>query len=131
MYGLELFVNNKYSGDTLKKLGMAYLYALKRLLGLSKFYSNHYTFSILAKFTFTHMMNHKMLKFLFWCSESSSFTMHKIYFLTFSKYFTFISNNFWNEYEIINLLGNDLDAVHATIKFVQNREPSSFHGVII
>ena len=57
--------------------------------------------------------------------------MHKIYFLKFSKYFTFISNNFWNEYEIINLLGNDLDAVHATIKFVQNREPSSFHGVII
>jgi len=133
MYGLELFINNKNSGDTLKKLGIAYHYALKRLLGLPKFYSNHYTCSILAKFTFTHMMNHKMLKFLFWCSESSSpcFIMHKIYFLKFSKYFKFISNNFWKEYEIINLLDNDLDAVHARIKFVQNHEPSSFYGVII
>ena len=57
--------------------------------------------------------------------------MHKIYFLKFSKYFTFISNNFWKDYEIINLLDNDLDAVHARIKFVQNHEPSSFYGVII
>ena len=79
------------------------------------------------------MMNPKMLKFLFWCSESSSpcFMMHNTYFLKFSKYFAFISNKFWNEYEIINLLDNDLDAIYSRIKFVQNCEPSSFYGVII
>ena len=74
-----------------------------------------------------------MLKFLLWCSESSSpcFIMHTIYFLKFSEYFKFISNNFWNEYDIMNLLDNDLDAIYSRIKFVQNREPSSFYGVII
>ena len=28
MYGLELFLNNKHSGDMLRKLGIAYHYAL-------------------------------------------------------------------------------------------------------
>jgi len=65
MYGLELFLNNKHSGDMLRKLGIAYHNSLKRLLGLPKFYSNHHTCSILAKFTYTHMMNHKMLSFSF------------------------------------------------------------------
>ena len=92
MHGLELFVNNKYSGDMLRKLGIAYLYTLKRLLGLPKFCSHHYTCSILAKFTFSHM-NHKMLMFLFWCSESSSpcSMMHKTYFLNTLRLFPIIS----------------------------------------
>ena len=79
------------------------------------------------------MMNNKMLKFLFWCSESSSpcFMIHKMYFLQFYKYFTYILNSFWNEYEIINLLDNNLDAIHARIKLVLNRELSSFYGVNI
>ena len=79
------------------------------------------------------MMNHKMLKFLFWCSESSSpcFMMRKTYFLKFSKYFAIISNRFWNKNEIINFLDNDLDANYSRIKFVQNYEPSSFYGVVV
>ena len=31
----------------------------------------------------------------------------------------------------MNLLDNDLDAIHSRIKFVQNHEPSSFYGVTI
>ena len=31
----------------------------------------------------------------------------------------------------MNLLDNELDAIHARIKFVPNREPSSFYAVII
>ena len=87
MYGLELFVNNNYSGDILKKLVIAYHYVLKRLLGYQSFCSNHYTCSILAKFTISHMMNQKMLKFFIWCSESSSpcYMMRKIYFQNISR----------------------------------------------
>ena len=79
------------------------------------------------------MMSYKMLNFLFWRSESSHpcFMMHKTYFLKFSEYFTFISNNFLNEYEIMILLDNDLDAILSRIEFVQNLEPSTLYGVII
>ena len=57
VWTLILREQHKYSCDKLKKLGIAYHYALKGLVGLLQFYSNHFTCSILEKFTFTHMMN--------------------------------------------------------------------------
>ena len=41
-YGIELYIIKTNSFYPLRSLGIAYHYALKRLLGLPKYFSNHY-----------------------------------------------------------------------------------------
>ena len=55
--------------------------------------------------------------------------LYLMIYLQFKITFTFWNLILWSEYQIINILDNDLDAIHSRIKFVQNREPSSFYGV--
>ena len=57
--------------------------------------------------------------------------LYLMIYLQFKITFTFWNLILWSEYQIINILDNDLDAIHSRIKFVQNLEPSSFYGVII
>ena len=128
-YGIELFMKKKNATAALRKLGVAYHYGLKRLLGFPKYESNHYTCEVLHKLTFNHFLNFKALKFLFWMNSYSSpcFNILKVYFIKFSYFKNFISEIFYKIYDIPFILDNDIQAIYSRITFIQQREPSSWN----
>ena len=132
-YGLEIIVWRKNCSAALRKLSVAYHYALKRLLGFPKHSSNHYVCAILDKLTFTHFLNYKSVKFLFWLEscESPCFAVRKRYMIKHSMFAGAISDIWYKEYDIINPLENDIDALLSRMFFIQRREPSSWNNMFI
>ena len=126
-YASELWVDrNKYS-HSFKDLSMGYHFALKKILGFPKFYSNHFTCDILNTFTFENFIKAKCIKFFMWLSRNncSSINPFKYYFLTNSHFKRNIECIYIEKYNISNVLSNDLDEINARIKYVQDREPNS------
>ena len=130
-YGIDLFMNRRLSGHSIRKLGVAYHYAYKRLLGFPKRFSNHYTCAVLQRPTFSHFINQRLVKFLFWLKQSDSpcFVRFKTYFMKHSHFLSFISRIFNLEYNVSSVCDNDCDALLSRIVFVQTREASSLYGV--
>ena len=81
-YGSELWVDRKICLFAFKHLAVSYHAALKKILGFPKFYSNHFTCSLLNTMTFENFINFKSLRFLFWLDKSKSpcFKYDRIYF---------------------------------------------------
>ena len=129
-YGLEIFMNKKHCSDLLRQLGVAYHYALKKLLGFPKYYSNHYTCYLLDDLVFTHFMNYRRCRFLFWLKDTISpcFYRHKTFFMRFSHFNKFITEIFNTTYGVCNLLDNELQVLYSRIMFVQVREPTSWRN---
>merc|ERR1712126_112759 len=118
----------KNCSASLRKLGVSYHYALKRLLGFPKHESNHYTCALLEKMTFQHYMKFQKTKFLFWMQSSSSPCLVglKNYMIKFSAYANGITKSWSNLYDVRGVLDNDLCALRSRIFYVQNRENSSY-----
>ena len=97
-YGAELWIDRKRCLGNLKQCGrgVSYHSALKKILSIPKFYSNHFTCNALNTLTFENFINFKCLKFLFWLSKCNSdcFYRHKFYFLNNSNYIFPILMNF-------------------------------------
>ena len=125
-------MNYKSTVGILKKLSVSYHYALKRLLGLPKRFSNHYACSQLDKFTLPHLMNFTLLRYYFWLTRCSSpcVLVFKSYFLNHSRISVLIHKQFLEIYNVRNVLDNDIDALKSRIMFVQSREPSSNYGLM-
>ena len=127
-YGTELWANRKRIRGLLKQLAVSYHYALKRVMGLPKWSSNHYTCSLLNCLTFEHCINLKTIKFYFWLVNCSSpcFERHKVYIIKFSRFFLEIDKLCRIRYQLVNFWDNDVDALRSMMFFVQSREPSSY-----
>ena len=131
-YGCELWTDRKRTSKNFKQMSVGFHIALKKILGLPKFYSNHIVCEILSSFTFEHFINFKSLKFLFWLDKCQSlcFYRYKFYFLNFSLYVTNFKDFLNKTYNVFNILENDFAALRERIKYVQAREPSSmFQGL--
>ena len=126
-YGAELWIDRKRCLGNFKQCSVSYHSALKKILGIPKFYSNHFTCNALNTLTFENFINFKCLKFLFWLSKCNSdcFYLHKIYFLNSSNYISNFNKLWFNKYGVTNVLENDLCALISRIWFVQSREESS------
>ena len=72
LYGLEIFMSRQNCVSDLRRLGVAYHYAIKKMLGLPKYFSNHYACSMLDRLTFEHLMNFRAMRFFFWLNECES-----------------------------------------------------------
>ena len=115
-----------------EQMSVGFHIALKKNLGLPKFYSNHIECEILCCFTFEHFRNFKCLKFLFWLNKCQSicFSRYKFYFLNLSLYVTNFKFFLNKTYNVFNIIENDFAALRERIKYVQVREPSSmFQGL--
>lgn len=126
-YGSELWFFRKKCKSTFKQLCVFYHSALKRVLNVPKFFSNHIVCDILNMLTCEHFINFKMIRFLFYLKNSFSpcFSIFKYYFITRSHFSNYIEGVFNEKYDIVNVLDNDLDAILSRIAFIQKREPSS------
>ena len=59
-YGAELWFYRSDCKEAFNKMAVSYHCALKKILGVPKFYSNHLTCSVLGAFTFNHFVNIKI-----------------------------------------------------------------------
>ena len=127
-YGAELWLNSYGCKTILRKLSVAYHIALKKMLFMPKFYSNHYACSFLNTLTCEHFLNLKILRYFYWLNtcEGPCFLKHKIYFSKFSFLSRLINERFFEVYNVRSVLDNDFDALYSRICFVQRNEPSSW-----
>ena len=127
-YGMNLWTNNDRCKGIFKQLAVSYHFALKKMLNLPKYFSNHYVCSILNVLTMENFMNFRILNFYFWLRDcfSECFFIHRSYFLKFSHFKTYVENIFLLKYNIPDVLDNDIEAILARIFLIQSREPSSW-----
>lgn len=131
-YGSDLWIDRKCAVSTFKKLCVSYHNALKMILGMPKYFCNHYIFSISNALSFEHFVNFKILKFYHWLSRCNSpcFIRYKFYFLHCSYFEQCVDDVWLTKYIVEDVLDNDLDASLSRLYFIQNREPSSlFFGL--
>ena len=102
-----------------KQFAINYHKALKKILKLPKYYSNHIAASILNTFTFNHLINTKILKFYFWLKNCNSpcFKLYKYYFMNMSTFKHDVSQIFSSVYDIADIFENDFDAILSSNKF--------------
>ena len=110
MYGLQVFMSKRNCVSDLKKLGVAYHFAVKRLLGLPKYFSNHYACGLLNRFTFEHLMNFRAFRFFFWLSKCASpcFSRYKTYFLNKSILSKYVNQVFVDKYSVTRIIDDDI-----------------------
>ena len=127
-YGSEVWLSRKGCSTVIRQFSVAYHAALKKLLGLPKYISNHYVCSILDLFTFEHFLNSNLINFFKWLSSCNSpcFITHKLYFLKHSYFGKCVDALVFSAYEFTDVLNNDKDAIVSRIKFVQNSERTSY-----
>ena len=137
-YASELWVARNKCSRSFKDFSIGYHFALKKILGFPKFYSNHFTCNILNALTFENFINAKCIKFFIWLSRNNCSSIKPFihYFLTNSHLKRNIGRICIVKYNISNVLSNDLDAINARIKYVQDREPNSilnakFYAIIV
>ena len=78
-------------------------------LGTPKFYSNHLTCSVIGAFTFTHFVNIKISRFIWWLIDFQSLCFHsfKNYFLKSSTFIERFEKVWQDAYEEPDVFVND------------------------
>ena len=127
IYGNELWSDKTGSLAKFRQFGVSYHYAIKKLLGLPKFFSNHYACTALGVLKFKHLVNLDIFRFFRWIvnCESPCISKHKLYLVQYSYLRRAIDKICFDEYNIVDFLDNDFDAVVSRIFYIQNRENSS------
>ena len=112
--------------ESFNKLAVSYHCAMKKILGLPKFYSNHVACSALDAYTFKHFINIKILRFAFWLKIFFSEFMFLFFHYFLVRHHLDRFNHTWQEvYKVSDVLNNDMQAILARIRFVQDKEPCS------
>ena len=124
-------MNGRNSGYPLRNLSVSYHYAIKRILGLPKNFSNHYACSLLGRLKFKLFMHFRMLRFCIWVvnTNSSCFVKYRTYFLSSFNFYKFVSEIFLTEHGVRNVIDSDVHALRARFEYVENNEVSSMYGV--
>lgn len=123
-YGAELWTSSSGCSAALRQFSVAYHNAIKKIIGVTTRSSNHVACNHVNMPTFKHLLNRKLLGFMFFLKKCSSpcFSKFKYQFMNHSLFVKEFNIIFYREYNLINILDNDKDALLARISFVQSRE---------
>jgi hypothetical protein len=116
-YGAELWYDMNTSDKQFKAFGVAYHKAIKRMKNLPPWESNHDTCEQAGLSIFKHFINKKIMLFWFSVIYSKSPCIAPL--------LDKINRLFFKQYNIVNLLDNDVDAIISRINFVETHEPRS------
>ena len=80
---------------------------------------------------FENFINFKCTKFIFWLfrNDGLCFTRNKFYFMKYSRFKKRLDDLCNANYNIVNVLDNDIEAIESRIYFIQDREPSSLYFI--
>ena len=97
-HGAELWCFRDWSKcrEAFKKMSVSYHCALKKILGVPKFYSDHLVCSVLSALTFKHLINFRITRLAFWLKKCNSvcFYSFKYNFINHSPFIEYF-DQFW------------------------------------
>ena len=122
-YGSELWFNNLKCLTALRKFGVGFHKAVKKIIGCPFYFSNHEMCYNLNMFTFPHHINWDLIRF-----TNNVLNSENELFISLSKYLKYRSfiitktqRILKDKYNVCDILTNDIDAIKARIFYVQNR----------
>ena len=122
-YGAELWHDKSYSLGRFNDFSINYHNAIKQILKLPTYESNHVACESMDWLTCKHFINHKIIAFALqvWKSQSTSVFYHRAYLLNNSR---LLNDAKWLGlgYDIPNVFDNDIDAIKSRILFTQKHE---------
>ena len=123
-YGAELWSDLYKCQKEFDQLGVSYHKCIKKVMHVPPWENNHDICERAGVLLFKHLINKKIISFVFNIIKSKSpcMTHLKLYIRYYSKLKDGIRKTFRELYDIEDVLDNDLDAVIARINFVQSRE---------
>ena len=131
-YASELWLYDSFYLRRLKPISIAYHKAIKRVVNLSPWDSNHVACDMAGMRIFKHLLHHRIISFLFSTLKSNSNCLSDFkYFLRYdSLLMGRVSNVFNKEYNVQNILSNDLDVLRSRIDLVQRTEERSNYSYV-
>lgn len=126
-YACELWDSLKYCSSEFKSLCVNYHLAVKMIVKKKWFHSNHAACEEAGLPIFKHFLNSKLISFAFnlKTAKSRCLSPYKCFIINESYFINRIKNIFRQDYQIENVLNNDLDAIKSRIVFIERREPRS------
>ena len=122
-YGTELwFSHNIFNKQIFKVFHVAYSNALKRIVGVPRYYSSHFVANMCNQFLFNHIVSINQLRFFkrVLKTNNSIFILNR-YFLSHGLFAKHVNTNFKNYYNV-QIRDNDVDALVSRVQYVQNYE---------
>ena len=128
-YGINLWFQHEIKNVFVRKLEVAYHKAIKRVLGMDFWRSNHDACELMNIDLFKHFLTKRMINFYFSAISSNCrmFIKLRYHFMLSSRLFISLKHRFRKFYQIKDIIGNDKDALLARIDFIQRNEPRSHH----
>ena len=123
-YGVEQWFDRKYTKEAFKPMRKAYHNCIKQMLHLPTWESNRHACHLAGLPIFKHFLNNKILSYLFSIINSKSPCLSPL--LYYFKYDSHISYHTklicQNEYNVGNVIENDIDALRVRIHVKQESE---------
>jgi hypothetical protein len=126
MYGADLWFANLNCKPDLKKFSIGFHKAIKKIVKVPYYYSNHHVCNSLKILTFDHYINWIQIRFTHRVINSQNHLFLKLQdFFRLGSELSKHTNGILQNYNVGNLCDNDIDSIKARIFFVQANEPSS------
>ena len=130
-YGINLWVDQNLSNNSLRKIATVYHKGVKRIAGKLPWDSNHEACSIVKVNLFKHLLTKRILSHYIAMITSNNYVFRALryYLICSSELGKCIANIFSKEYGVKNFRENDIDAVKARVDYVERNEPRSFYNM--
>ena len=126
-YGINLWFEQNLRNSLTRKLEISYHKAVKKVMKLEMWRSNHNACEQMGVDLFKHLLSKRLLTFYFATINSNCKMISKLkyHFMLSSQLYNSLKNRFRQLYQINDVIGNDKNALIARVYFVQRTEPRS------
>ena len=128
-FGINIWFEEDIKRKDVRKIEVAYHKAIKRMVGMKPWESNHTACEKAGLMVFKHLLSERLLNFYrgIFDTKCNFFMKMKYYFTSSSQLYNNIKNRFQRLYAIGDIIYNDKMALRSRILFVQRTEPRSNH----
>ena len=126
-YGTELWYDALHRVKMFDSISVMYHRAIKKMLGVSKYYNNHDVCQTAKLPIFKHLIIKRIVSFLFKLTNNTDTNFYdlKHYFKNESHLAKMVKQHMSFKYGIENIFNNCIQAIHSRIDFTQRHEESS------
>jgi hypothetical protein len=128
-YGSQTWSHIKGCSKHIKQFEVGYHKAIKKILKVPFYYSNHYVCDFIDFFTFRHKINFDVIQTVHrLLNKPCTYVFKNINFFHSKSSIVKMANKLWYEkYNVTDsaIEDNDIDAIKSRISFIQANEPSS------
>ena len=132
-YGIELWYNDKNRKNIMNKISVAYHKAIKKLLNMNVWDSNHLACELLGVNLFRHLQAKRMFNYYRSVLRSKNRVLNKLkyYWHFYSDIKINIERVFKCDYDVEDVFDNFYNAILSRIDFIERNEPrSSYLNVV-